>query len=296
MQSRRARATFVGLSAILMWSLLGVFTGGSGHVPPFLLTGFCFGISGIVTTLWLAATGRLGLLRQPWRVWVVGTAGLFGYHALYFTALRNAPLVEAGLLNYLWPLLIVLMSGLLPGERLRPHHIIGAALGFAGAVLLVTAGGALSLSAGYAFGYGAAILAAFVWSSYSVISRRFAAVPTEAVAGFCLATAALSLVAHVAFEPTILPANAVEWSMVGLLAAFPVGLAFFVWDYGVKHGDIQIIGTAAYATPVLSTLLLAFTGYGRLGPTSALACLLVTLGALVAAKDMLIRNRLRTSR
>ena len=141
----------------------------------------------------------------------------------------------------------------------------------------------MALDGRYAFGYLAAFLAAVVWASYSVISRRFAGVPSEAVAGFCIAAAILSLLCHVAFEETVLPSSALEWSMVALLGAFPVGLAFFVWDHGVKHGNIQLIGTAAYATPVLSTLLLTLTGYGALGLTTAIACVLVTLGAIVAA-------------
>lgn len=283
----RTRATMVGLTAILMWSMLGVFTGGSGAVPPFLLNALCFGLSGSIATIWLVARGRTAVLRQPLKVWAVGTLGLFGYHALYFTALRTAPLVEAGLINYLWPLLIVMFSGLLPGERLRAHHLAGVVLGFAGAALLVTAGRSLALDGGYAFGYLAAFLAAVVWAGYSVISRRFAGVPSEAVAGFCLATAALSLLCHLVFEETVLPAAPIEWLMVLLLGAFPVGLAFFVWDHGVKHGDIQLIGTAAYATPVLSTLLLTLTGYGTLGWATAIACALVTLGAVVAAWDSL---------
>lgn len=290
----RARATLIGLTAILMWSMLGVFTGGSGAVPPFLLNAFCFGLSGSAATIWLIARGRTDVLRQPLRVWAVGTLGLFGYHALYFTALRTAPLVEAGLINYLWPLLIVLFSGLLPGERLRVHHLAGVVLGFSGAALLVTAGRSLTLDGGYAFGYLAAFLAAVVWAGYSVISRRFAGVPSEAVAGFCLATALLSLVCHLAFEETVLPTGPFQWMMVLLLGALPVGLAFFVWDHGVKHGDIQLIGTAAYATPVLSTLLLTLTGYGTLGWTAAIACVLVTLGAVVAAWDALPFRRRAT--
>lgn len=285
--SNRARATLIGLTAIVMWSMLGVFTGGSGAVPPFLLNAFCFGLSGLAATIWLVAQGRIHVLRQPLKVWAVGTLGLFGYHALYFTALRTAPLVEAGLINYLWPLLIVLFSGFLPGERLRVHHLAGVVLGFSGAALLVTSGRSLTLDGGYAFGYLAAFLAAVVWASYSVISRRFAGVPSEAVAGFCLATALLSLFCHMAFEETVLPIGPLQWLMVFLLGAFPVGLAFFVWDHGVKHGDIQLIGTAAYATPVLSTLLLTVTGYGTLGWTTAIACALVTFGAVVAAWDVL---------
>lgn len=292
----RTRATVIGLTAVLMWALLGVFTAGSGAVPPFLLNGLCFGLSGLGATIFLLASGRgLGALVQPPKVFLTGVIGLFGFHALYFTALRNAPPVEANLINYLWPLLIVLFSGLLPGERLRLHHVAGVAIGFVGAALLIAGGGGLSLSGEHAIGYGAAIASALTWSIYSVLSRRMAAVPTEAVAGFCLATSVLSLACHALFETTVWPADAFQWLMVLLLAVFPVGLAFFVWDHGVKKGDIQVLGAAAYAAPVLSTLMLVATGFGALTIMSALACLLVTGGALIAAKDLLLRRKTTVS-
>nr|WP_280514471.1 EamA family transporter [Chthonobacter albigriseus] len=288
----RTRATLVGLTAVLMWSMLGVFTAGSGEVPPFLLNGICFGISGLAAIIAMGLRGRgFGALRQPLSVWIVGVGGLFGFHALYFTALRNAPPVEANLINYLWPLLIVLFSGLLPGEHLKAHHVAGVAIGFVGAALLVGGGGGFDLGPEHGLGYAAAIASALTWSIYSVVSRRMASVPTEAVAGFCLATAALSLVCHVFLETTVWPVGAFQWTMVGLLAVFPVGLAFFVWDFGVKRGDIQVLGAAAYAAPVLSTLMLVATGYGRLTLVSGIACLLVTGGALLAAKDLFLRGR-----
>lgn len=289
--TEKTRATLIGLTAVLMWSLLGVFTTGSGAVPPFLLNGLCFGLSGLGALAWLALSGRgFSALRQPLGIWAIGVAGLFGFHALYFTALRNAPPVEANLINYLWPLLIVLFSGLLPGERLRSHHLAGVAMGFVGAGLLVTGGGRLDLSAEHLLGYAAAIGSALTWAIYSVVSRRLPGVPTEAVAGFCLATGVLSLLAHALTETTVLPAGPREWTMVALMAALPVGLAFFVWDHGVKRGDIQVLGAAGYAAPVLSTLMLVATGYGTLSTLSALACALVTAGALVAAKDLFRRK------
>jgi drug/metabolite transporter (DMT)-like permease len=288
--SKSLRATLIGLTAVLMWSLLGLFTAGSGAVPPFLLNALCFGLSGTGAVLYLALSGRgLSALRQPLKVWVVGTLGLFGFHALYFTALRTAPPVEANLVNYLWPLLIVLFSGLLPGERLKAHHVAGVVIGFVGAAILIAGGGALS--GGIAVGYLFALASAVTWAVYSVASRRMAAVPTESVAGFCLATAALSLAAHLMLETTVLPSTPTEWAMVGLLAAFPVGLAFFVWDIGVKRGDIQVLGAAAYAAPVLSTLVLIAFGYGTFSPRVVVATLLVTGGAVLAARDLLFPAR-----
>lgn len=285
-------ATGVGLTAVLMWATLGLFTAASGSVPPFQMNALCFAFSGTLALIVVRLRSRsFAALRQPVAPWLVGVLGLFGFHFLYFTSLRNAPPVEANLINYLWPLLIVLFSGLLPGERLRWFHLVGAGLGLVGAALLVTRGRGLDLDPRYALGYGAAILSALTWSSYSVISRRFGAVPTDAVAGFCLATAALSAVCHLALEETVWPATAGQWAAIVALGAFPVGAAFFTWDYGLKRGNIQVLGAAAYLAPLLSTLLLIAFGYGAFTWPVAAACVLITVGALVAAKEMILRRR-----
>ena len=276
-------ATLVGLGAVALWSLLALFTAATGTVPPFQLAAMTFAIGGAVGLLsWLVRPGSVRALRQPPVVWALGVGGLFGYHALYFAALRLAPPAEAGLLNYLWPLLIVLFSALLPGERLRAAHVIGALLGFAGVVVLMSARADLNLRAEHGLGYLCAFTAAFVWSGYSVLSRRFGTVPTDAVAGFCLATGALSLACHLAFETTVWPADAVEWSALLALGLGPVGAAFYLWDIGVKRGDIRLLGVGSYAAPVLSTLFLVLAGYAEPTLALALACALIVAGALVA--------------
>jgi drug/metabolite transporter (DMT)-like permease len=210
--------------------------------------------------------------------------GLFGYHALYFAALRRAPPAEAGLIAYLWPLLIVLFSSALPGERLLLRHICGALLGFAGVIVLFYGkSGSLTLDPRYLLGDVLALGCALIWSLYSVLSRRFRDVPTSAVAGFCLATAALALVSHLAFETSVWPANASQWLAILGLGLGPVGLAFYVWDHGVKHGDIKLLGVASYAAPVLSTLILVATGYASASLALGLACALIVGGALIAS-------------
>jgi drug/metabolite transporter (DMT)-like permease len=218
-------------------------------------------------------------------VWLIGIGGLFGYHALYFLALRFAPAAEAGLLNYLWPLLIVLLSSWLPGERLAAHHVIGALLGFAGVVMLF--GGDLSgaLQGRYAPGFIAAFCAAFVWAAYSVLSRKFGTVPTDAVTGFCIGTAVLAALVHFILEPTVMPQTAMQWLAIVALGIGPVGLAFYAWDIGMKRGDIRLLGAASYATPLLSTLLLVAVGYAQPTASLGLAALLIAGGGLLAAKD-----------
>ncbi|APO85882.1 DMT family transporter [Marivivens sp. JLT3646] len=280
----KASYTAVGFIAVLLWALLALFTVGSAPVPPFLLNALCFAIGGGIGVIWLLATGGLSQLRSvPLRVYLIGTAGLFGYHFLYFSALRIAPAAEAGLIAYLWPLLIVLFSGLLPGEHLKRGHIIGALIGFSGAVLIV-AQGMTGFNADALPGYGLAFLCALTWSGYSVVSRSFGAVPTASVVVFCLATAILSGGAHVVLEETIWPTTALGWLSVVGLGVGPVGIAFFVWDVGVKKGDIQLLGVASYAAPVLSTLALVVAGIAAPTWTLLLAAVLITGGAALAAQ------------
>lgn len=276
--------TAIGFIAVLLWALLALFTVGSAPVPPFLLNALCFAIGGGIGVVWLLMTGGLSQLRSvPMRVYVIGTVGLFGYHFLYFSALRMAPAAEAGLIAYLWPLLIVLFSGLLPGEHLKRGHIIGGLIGFAGAVLIV-AQGVTGFNTDALPGYGLAFLCALTWSGYSVISRSFGTIPTASVVVFCLATAILSAVAHLALEETVWPMNMVGWLSVVGLGVGPVGIAFFVWDVGVKKGDIQLLGVASYAAPVLSTLALVIAGIAAPTWTLLLAALLITGGAALAAR------------
>jgi drug/metabolite transporter (DMT)-like permease len=281
-------ATLIGLSAILMWSLLAVLTVATGRIPAFQLLAMTFAIGALAASAsWIGRPDAIRALKQPPLVWAVGVGGLFGYHALYFVALRLAPPAEAGLLNYLWPLLIVLLSSLLPGERLAPHHIIGAVLGLAGTVLLLSGHGSARFEPAHFAGFVAAFVAAFVWAGYSVMSRRLKSVPTDAVAGFCLVTAALALLIHLIFETTVWPAGIGQWLAVVALGVGPVGAAFYTWDIGMKRGDIRVLGAASYATPLLSTGFLIAAGFAAPSANIAIAAALIAGGGLIAARDMI---------
>ncbi|MGB3500586.1 MAG: EamA family transporter [Mesorhizobium sp.] len=290
------KATFIGFSAVAMWALLALLTDASGGVPPFQLSAICFTIG---TAVGLAARAA-GLAPAPTEpvppiVWLIGIAGLFGYHFFYFTALRAAPAVEASLIAYLWPLFIVLGSALMPGERLRWFHVAGALLGLAGTAMIVTRGGSLTFDPQYGFGYGMALVCAFTWAAYSLLSRRFPSVPTSVVTWFCAATAALSLVCHLALEKTVWPADGGQWLAVLGLGLMPVGAAFYAWDYGVKKGNIQALGAASYAAPLLSTLVMIAFGFASAEPAILAACVLITAGAVLASKNMLF-GRTRPAR
>ena len=288
----RLRATLIGGTAVLMWATLALLTVLTGRVPPFLLVALSFAVAfSLALAKWLIYRDRgWRHLRQPAGVWALGIFGLFGYHAFYFTALRSAPAIEASLIAYMAPLLIVLFSSLLPGERLRWFHVLGAGLGLAGAVFLVTGGNGFSFRGEFWFGYLAAAACAVIWSSYSVLSRRFAHVPTDIVGGYCGVTAILALLCHLAFESTVWP-DGLEWLAVLGLGLGPVGAAFFAWDHGCKRGDIKALGAAMYGAPLFSTILLIAFGRAALTWPVAAACLLITGGALVAAGDLLRRRK-----
>jgi drug/metabolite transporter (DMT)-like permease len=284
-------ATLIGLTAILMWSLLAVLTVATGKIPAFQLAAATFAIGALVGSVtWIGRPDAVKALRQPPMAWIVGVGGLFGYHALYFLALRFAPPAEAGLLNYLWPLLIVLFSSLLPGERLALHHIIGAVLGLAGTVLLLAGNSGEGFAPAQVPGLIAAFVAAFVWAAYSVMSRKLKSVPTDAVAGFCAVTALLAALVHGLLEATVWPDSAGQWLAIAALGVGPVGAAFYAWDIGMKRGDIRVLGAASYATPLLSTAFLMLAGFAEPSASIAIAAMLIAGGGLIAAKDMVWRR------
>lgn len=268
------RAVAAALAAIALWGTLAALGISLRRVPPFLLVGAA-----------LVLGGLCGARRLSWRglspkALLVGVYGLFAYHFCLFLALRLAPAVEANLLNYLWPLLIVVLSPLVvPGTALRPRHLLGAALGFAGAALLVT-GGRLGFAREGLAGYALAVAAAFIWSTFSLLTRRLGGFATSAVSAFCLVSGALALLCHAAFEPRYVFTlrDALPLLAIGL---GPMGAAFYLWDRALRDGDPRVVGTLAYLTPLLSTLLIALTGQGRLAPGSAAAMALIVGGAVV---------------
>lgn len=282
------KATLVGGTAVLLWGLLALFTTLTGKIPPFQLAAMSFGIATVfVLVKWTVRRENVtAYLRQPPLAWALGVGGLFGYHFFYFTALKNAPAVEAGLIAYLWPLLIVVGSSLLPGERLRWWHVLGAFAGLIGAALLITDGrGVTGFKPEYGFGYAIAAVCALTWSTYSILNRRFAGVPTDTVGGFCAVTAVLAALCHVAFEQTLWPTGAMEWLGVIGLGLGPVGVAFFTWDFGTKHGDIQVLGAFSYAAPLISTILLIAFGRGEATWAVAAGCVLIVGGAVLASNE-----------
>jgi drug/metabolite transporter (DMT)-like permease len=275
-------ATLAGGGAILLWAFLALLSRAASGIPPLQLTAMAFAVSGGAGLAWLAVCGQFGVLLQGWKAWLHGVGGLFGYHALYFAGLAWAPPATANLINYTWPLLIVLLSAPALGLRLTWRHALGTLLALAGCATLL--GGGAAFPAGAWLGYACAASAAVVWATYSFLARRFQRVPAAALAGFCAGTSVLAWLAHLAAEPTVAPDLAAALAVLAL-GAGPLGTAFVLWDHGMKRGDPRLLGTLAFSTPVLSTLLLAGWGLAPLTGATVVAAALVALGGWVAGRE-----------
>jgi drug/metabolite transporter (DMT)-like permease len=276
-------AVLLALSSIALWSFLAYLGARLSHVPPFLVVGIALCIGGTV------GAARARSWRVPRKTLLVGVGGLFGYHFLYFTAFRYAPAVEANLINYLWPLLIVLLTPLLlPGNPLRPHNLVGALLGLAGAALIIT-GGRLSLETESLGGYLLMAGAALTWACYSLLTKRLPPFPTSAVGAFCLCSGLLSLgfyglqLHSLPLAPAL---SAQEWALLLALGLGPMGAAFYTWDAALKRGDPRIIGSLAYLIPLTSTLVLVVLGGRSLEPIAGAAMILIVAGSVVGSLDV----------
>jgi drug/metabolite transporter (DMT)-like permease len=265
------------LGAIALWASLATLGVTLRHVPPFLLTGLAL-VIGSMPAWPLARQWKV-----PARTLALGIYGLFGFHFLLFIALRLAPPVEANLVNYLWPLFIVVLAPwFLPGMRLTPAHVIAALAGFAGAAIAILGGGGASGT--WSWGYLPALASAFIWASYSLWTRRVAAFPTAAIGLFGLVSGLLSLACHVLLEPSTALSTR-DLLLIAVMGFGPLGAAFFLWDKALKGGDARQIGILSYLTPLASTALLVLVTGRGLGASIVLAAALIVGAALVGTRS-----------
>ena len=285
MKGNHTHPQLLALGAIVLWSSLATLGVALRHVPPFLLTGLSLLIGGLIA---LPLSGfKLSVWRVPLSTLALGVYGLFGYHFLLFLALRQAPAVQANLVVYLWPLLIVVLAPvLLPGLRLSWQHVVAALLGFAGAAVVILGNGANAVAggpAGWSWGYLAALAAAFMWASYSLMTRRVPAFPTAAIGSFAWVSGVLSLLCHALMEPSV-SLSLRDWALVGLMGLGPMGAAFFLWDKALKTGDARHIGVLSYLTPLLSTAALLWFSGGALTWPVGLAAVMIVAAAWLGTR------------
>jgi len=277
----QVNSRLAALGAIVLWSSLASLATLIPNVPIFLKTGVGL-LIGSVIALPLARFQIKQLAVKP-KILLLGVYGLFGYHAALFVALSTSPSVQANLVNYLWPLLIVLLAPLFSKRvKLNLRVVIGGLMGFIGASLAILSG---SSSDGLFYsGYLFAFMAAVIWSTYSLATNRIGSFPTPAVGLFALVSGILSIAMHFVFE-TQVSLSSFDWMILVLLGLGPLGAAFYLWDYAIKRSNPQEIGLLSFLTPLLSTgFLLVITG-------QALSWLLAIAAALIVGGSLIGRAR-----
>jgi drug/metabolite transporter (DMT)-like permease len=276
------KADLLALGAIVLWASLATLAISLSEIPPFLLTGIGLVIGSFVS---LPLSGfKLSAWKIPFKTLLVGIYGLFGYHLMLFIALQTAPAVEANLVNYLWPLMLIVLAPLFTKSlKLLPRHLIAAGSGFTGAAIAITSSGQGGLSFDLQVGYLFALGAAIIWSTYSLMTTKLPAFPTSAIGLFGLVAGALALAAHFLLEQPAVISNS-DWWLLLLLGLGPLGASFYFWDAALKIGDPRRIGLLAFLTPLLSTAMLVLVSGRVLSWQLAVATALIVGGAVLGSK------------
>ncbi len=274
------RSDLAAIAAVVLWGSLATLAVSLDSVPPLLMTGVGLVFGSLISLP--VAKFQLKKLLPTGKVFLFGTYGLLGYHVTLFAGLQNAPSVQANLVNYLWPVLVVVLAPIfIKATKLTVSHVFAAVLGFSGAALAILSG--KELVAGFAPGYIYVGIAALMFSSYSLMTKRLAGSPTAAVGGYSFVAGLLAICLHFVFEqPTLIDGS--QWLWLVLLGLGPLGASFYLWDFALKNGPAQRVGTIAFFTPVISTALLLLTTGQELTLTLAAAAALILVAAVFGSR------------
>jgi drug/metabolite transporter (DMT)-like permease len=286
-RSTRLVPSAIGAIGVMLWASETTLITFTTAIPPVQTVGLAFVFAALLSPLvwWLTGSGPRGAFRLPARVWLIAVGALVGYHACIYYATQKAPPAAAAMLQGTTPLMIVLGSALVPGERLRWWHVAGATFGFVGVLMLIDGGEAAGSWPDAAFYLSLIGIAAALWGLYAIFARSQPDVPTSALGVFYAASAAICLAAHGVLESWVTPTGS-EWAAIAGLGLLPMGLAIYFWDFGIKQGDIQALGAFAYVEPFIGAALVALFAHGYLNLSLFLPGVLVVGGAVLASASL----------
>ena len=273
-----------GLIAISIWSYLAVVITMLSNIPPFEMLFFSTTVGFTLTSIQITIQKRWHTIKAPLDMWVVGSLFLVGTNLLYVSAFQFAPPVHAELINYIWPLFVVIGGAVFFKEKLTLKHKIGIALCVSSMLALhfdqlQTVHGVTLRNM---YGYGFALAGAVVCSVYTLVSKKHRTVPNQIVGMYAGAGAILSLIGHVLFEETVIPSN-FELMLLVLLGASAHWLSYQAWDRAIKNLEAWKICVIAYFTPSFSVSLLIIAGFGVFSWPLAASCVLLFVGSILAS-------------
>ncbi len=276
-------ATFIGALALLMWSLSATFVTSINNIPTFEVIAIAFSISFLITAIILTVKHQwYKILGQPLILWIVGLLGVYGNDVTFIAAFKYAPALHADLINYLWPIFVILFSSLLPSEKFSGYHFVACLFGFAGVYCIITNKSGLGgFNKNYILGYAFAFADAMIWAAYTVVARHYKKTPIEMIGMYCGIGAVCSIFTHFYYESTVIP-TVNQLGVIILMGLTTQGLAYFFWDIGVKRGNFRLLSVLSYTCPVLSVIFLIASGYAHLDSAIVLGCFFISLATIFA--------------
>jgi len=277
-------ATKIGTFALVIWSFGPLFNNLVSAVPIFEILSFSFGIGFICGCVYLTVTKNWHKLTQPLVYGVMGFAGIFGNELLFVSAFKFAPAAHITLINYLWPILVLTLTGLIRQDRLSLRYMIAAILGFLSVAFYIVNQIETVISGKYWIGYALVLLGTCCWSMYILANRKQEHMPSEMITIYCGLGFIISLTVHCQTEtfylPTLNEAFALCW-----LGFMGLGLAFNFWDFGIKWGNPRLLSILSYNTVLLSTLILIGFNQTQFDMSLVVAAVGVTLASLVSLAE-----------
>ena len=253
--------TCVGALAIPLWATWPTLALRALEIPAFECLTIAFGFGWLVLQRVqrpIAGDDKRAATAWSWLPALACALGLTGSNAFHIFATHHIAAAEANLISYLWPVMIVGLGAVLGLFRLRPRHVLGLALGFAGAVILISGGTGRALSLSLT-GIGLALLSGISWALYCLFRLRWKNVHATVLVRGCAISALLCALLHLWLEPTVVP-NLGAFAASAAVGIVPLAFGNLVWDEGFRRGDSQLLAVMAYATPLCSALLLSFLG------------------------------------
>lgn len=278
------RATLLASGALLLWAIEPLVVSELQDLPLFESLTIIFSACFLLTATRVTLAGNWKrILEQPVFVWIFAVLGICGSDFAYMLGANIAPVAHIDLIDYIWPFFIIVFVGFLPNEKFKIRPIIGGILGLAG-VLCMLFGDSLGIKSSYCSGYILALVGVLLWGLYLTYSRLKPETPSDMVGIVCGLGALICLVLHLKLETTMIP-TFTQGTYALLLGLAGPGLAYQLWDYGMKFGDAAWLGASCYFARMLGMTLLVLFGKEPFSTKLILSLALASAGVFISSAD-----------
>ncbi|BCM17713.1 EamA family transporter [Mesorhizobium sp. J8] len=207
--------------------------------------------------------------------------GLLVGNVLFLYSLKFIAPAQSNVIVYLWPVILVVLATALGLMAFSPRHIMSVLLALTGAVLVIGP----DLATGSWIGVALAFGSGFSWAIFCVYRIwQGPDAPDALIAGLTVSSIT-AIIIHFMIETTTLPTSL---SLFGVIftGIFPLAVGNLCWDYGLRRGDKVVLAVCAYATPLVSILILAAFGRAQLTASILVGATLIVGGGLASSRQV----------